>query len=395
MASVNLTINVVDINDNQPTFGAPMQKVSFPENSPIGRLQPLRPATDADIDPANRIQRYRLTEPTDTFTLDQSHLPAIRLRSNRPLDREHIANYSAVLEACDREYCAKCQLFIEIEDENDNSPQFERSQYSETLLEDIPVGSVILRLNATDADSGERAQVVYSLHESADPDLAETFEVANNGEIRLRRPLDAQVRAEYRFRVVACDMVATFCSGDANSTAEVVLTVEDINDHRPIIESSTNLYTLRTSRVFDAERETIVTTTIKCRDSGSPPQSSFRVVTLRILDVNEFPPVFSPRVLHMQVSENSPAGLEVAKLTATDQDDQSQLRYALLPIPHSTGPTYDSNSDLGSDSSSSYGGGDAGANAGINRHFVLDPNSGFLRTSRVSLASCLSLSIFL
>lgn len=446
MASVNLTINVIDINDNPPTFGAPMQKVSFPENSPIGRLQPLRPATDADIDPTNRIQRYRLTERTDTFTLDQSHLPAIRLRSTRSLDREHVANYSAVLEACDRDSCAKSQLFIEIEDENDNSPQFERSQYSESLLEDIPVGSVILRLNATDADSGERAQVVYSLHESADPDLAETFEVANNGEVRLRRPLDAQVRSEYRFRVVACDMVALICSADANSTAEVIFTVQDINDHRPIIEvvpavsfsgyvfggdhspqdglsvpensppgqvamikvkdrdvgenartfcelgettnnfvltqSSSSLYTLRTSRVFDYEREAIVTTTIKCRDSGSPPQSSFRVVTLRILDVNEFPPVFSPQVLHVQVSENSPAGLEIAKLTATDQDGQSHLRYSLLPIPH-TGPAYDSNSDLGSAASDSYG--DAGSNSGINRHFLLDPNSGFLRTSRIPL----------
>lgn len=430
--TVNLRVKVNDVNDNQPAFPGPIQRVSIPENSEVGKLIGLRPATDADVDPRNQVTRYQWTEPTETFSLDQTNLPAIRLRLNAPIDRESRANYSGVLSACDVDHCTSVDVVIDIEDVNDNSPQFSQRLYRLKTSESLVVGSNIINLNATDADTAENARIYYSFREPVDPDLVDTFEiVAATGEIRLRRPLDAKIRRSYNFKVVACDTVASECAGNPSSNVEIEIDVEDINDNRPVIEvvpagdissssddlvvqensppgqiavvrvkdadigensrtsceleshlafelshSAPDLYSLRTLRSFDFEQESVLTTTIRCRDYGSPSLSSTRTVALRILDVNEYPPDFQMRVFSASVLENSPPGVEIISLSAVDRDGQSELRYSLVAPPLQQSANDDAYAGEHSQISVEA--------LGVNAHFDLDPKTGVLRTSRVS-----------
>ena len=431
IATVLLRVKVNDINDNRPVFTSPVQRVSIPENSEVGKLIGLRPATDADVDPRNQVTRYQWSESTDTFSLDQTSLPAIRLRLNGQVDREKRSNYSGILSACDINTCVTTDVVIEIEDINDNSPQFHKLRYSLETSESLSVGSSILHLNATDADSPEHARIFYSFHETVDPDLVDTFDlVADTGEIRLRRPLDAKTRNFYHFKVVACDSLASECAGNPASNVDIEINVKDVNDNRPIIEivpsgeslsssgdlvvpenhppgqiavvkvkdadigensrtsceldghnalelsyKAPDLYSLRTLRIFDFEQESVLTATIRCRDFGSPPLSSSRTLTLRILDMNEYPPEFQMRIFSASVSENSPPGMEIINLSAVDRDGQSELRYKLAPPPIQQG----TNEDFYS-SETSFNSHD---NLGINAHFDLDQKTGVLRTSRV------------
>ncbi|VDK21023.1 unnamed protein product [Taenia asiatica] len=433
MTTVQLRVKVNDINDNKPVFASAIQRVSIPENSEVGKSIGLRPATDADVDPRNKVTRYQWSEATETFILDQANLPAIRLRLNSPVDREVRSNYSGVLSACDIHSCTSTDVLIEIKDVNDNLPQFYERQYRLEISESLPVGSNFLHLNATDADSAENARISYSFREPVDPDLVDTFEIiANTGEIRLRRPLDAKIRSSYRFKVVACDTVASECASNPASNADVEVLVKDVNDNRPIIEivpagesvsssddlvvpenhppgqiavvrvkdadigdnsrttceldshgtfelshSAPDLYSLRTLRSFDFEQESVLTTIIRCRDFGSPSLSSTRTLTLRILDVNEYPPEFQMRVFKASVSENSPPGIEVVSLNAVDRDGQSELRYSLAPPPLQQG----TGEDLYAVESLS----NSFETLGVNAHFDLDPKTGVLRTSRVRL----------
>lgn len=437
MANIRLELRITDINDNRPIFNPAIQRVTLRENEKIGRYIGLRSATDADVDPKNQIQRYQWSEPTSTFTLDQNSLHSIRLRLAVPVDREMRASYTGNLSACDITSCTSSEVIIEIEDMNDNSPQFFQRQYRLELSESHEVGSSILHLNATDADSGDNARVIYSFRGPVDADLADTFEIAGNtGDIRLRRPLDAKIRNSYIFKVVACDAVESECAGDDSSTVDIDITVKDVNDNRPVIEivpagefmsptdglvvqenspagqiavikvkdadigenartscdldhpmtpptfalfrSAPDLYSLRTLRVFDSEQESIVTTTIRCRDFGIPPLSSVLTVTLRIQDVNEHAPEFQLPVFVASVPENSRPGVEIVTLSAIDKDGQSELRYALAPPPLQQTAAGTSGDVYEADSSGSY------ANAGVNKHFYLDPKTGVLRTSRVS-----------
>lgn len=237
-ATVNLKVDIQDQNDNRPVFPTPTQVVRISEASLPGTQINLVPATDADTEPVNQIQRYTLIEPTGTFILDLTALPAVRLQLTRALDRETTAAYTATLEACDPGACARQTVEIEVLDENDNHPQFVSNRISKQLMENIDVGQVVLQLNATDADSGERGRVLYSFHGTVDPDLQDTFElVQETGEVRLKRPLAANIRSNYRFKVVACDAILPACSGDENSTAEIDLNVKDMNNFAPSIHA--------------------------------------------------------------------------------------------------------------------------------------------------------------
>ncbi|RTG80982.1 protocadherin delta 2, partial [Schistosoma bovis] len=407
-ASVLLKVEIQDQNDNRPTFNAQSQTVTLSEATAVGTLISINAATDADIDPENQIQRYTLVEPTGTFKLDLSGLP------------------TASLEACDPGACTRQTLEIQILDENDNSPRLANTRFNKRLIENIPVGTVVLQLNATDIDSGERGRVMYSFHGNIDSDLTETFElVRDTGEIKLKRPLAANIRDSYEFKIIACDAVNRACSGDENSTADITFTVEDVNNFPPSIHavaagaalvtgsidqnkgiesktgesdhnnfnepkpgdelsilensppsqiavltvrdddtgdnskvscslndtnsnilsngekttqnfiltpSTPGIYSLRTAKVFDYESESTVRTTVVCHDYGKPQQlTSARVITVQIIDVNEFQPEFSRRVYVSRVPENAPPGMDILTTTALDRDRAAVLSYKFAP----------------------------------------------------------------
>ncbi|VDP99248.1 unnamed protein product [Trichobilharzia regenti] len=418
-ASVALRVEVQDQNDNRPTFSSEIQTVQLSEGTSVGTLISIVPATDADIDPENQIQRYTLVEPTGTFKLDLSGLPAVCLELLRPLDREQ----------------------IQVLDENDNSPVLQNTRFNKRLIENTAVGAVVMQLNATDPDSGERGRVLYSFHGNVDADLIETFElVRDTGEIRLKRPLAANIRDIYEFKVVACDAVNRACSGNENSTADITFTVQDQDtsesnskpfdepksgDGLSILENSPpsqiavltvrdddtgenskvscslnqtsddmqsnvrrnkqdfvltpsapGIFSLRTARVFDYEVESTVRTTIVCHDYGKPQRlTSARVITVQIIDVNEFQPEFSRRVYVGRVPENAPPGMEILTTTAIDRDRAAVLNYQFAASPSLSSPSRE-NGKQASNSDSFQ------SDDGVNQYFVIEPETGIIRTSQ-------------
>ncbi|XP_018655236.1 putative cadherin [Schistosoma mansoni] len=437
-ASVLLKVEIQDQNDNRPTFSAQSQTVTLSEATTVGTLISINAATDADIDPENQIQRYTLVEHTGTFKLDLSGLPTVRLELLRPLDREQVSEYKASLEACDPGACTRQTLEIQILDENDNSPRLANTRFNKRLIENIPVGTVVLQLNATDIDSGERGRVMYSFHGNIDSDLTETFElVRDTGEIKLRRPLAANIRDSYEFKVIACDAVNRACSGNENSTADITFTVEDVNNFPPSIHavaagaalvtsssdqnkvavltvrdddtgdnskvscslndtnsnilsngekttqnfiltpSTPGIYSLRTAKVFDYESESTIRTTVVCHDYGKPQQlTSARVITVQIIDVNEFQPEFSRRVYVSGVPENAPPGMDILTTTALDRDRAAVLSYKFAPsstLSFSEGEKDSHKSDS------------IQIDDEVNKHFIIESQTGIIRTSQIPL----------
>ena len=50
-------------------------------------------------------------------------------------------------------------VLITVLDSNDNKPEFGRAQYEVRLVENAPIGTVVLRVQATDSDIGPNGQV--------------------------------------------------------------------------------------------------------------------------------------------------------------------------------------------------------------------------------------------
>ncbi|KAL3309862.1 putative calcium-dependent cell-adhesion protein [Cichlidogyrus casuarinus] len=430
--TVRLRVRILDVNDNRPKFKTDRQTLTIRESATPGTSLDFEPATDLDFDEENRKITYQLkhSDRHFPFVLDANR-PRLSLREK--LDREREAKYVTFLSACDRDSCSDQELIIVVEDVNDNKPFFPSSNklYTKTLKEDVHPLTPIIQLQAMDPDDGEFGKILYSFHNQHDVNILETFQIdEETGEIRLKSKsrLSAKVRQKYDFFVKACDAPNPNCAGEEESVAQVILTVEDINDHAPkitfepmdgsdaprgvdlkIVENeplqtqnalalifvedadlgenarvkcslqsddyekngfkleagSNNIYTLKTTRQFDHEEKAIQSVDIICTDHGIPPQSARLNLKVGIKDVNEFAPMFARNSYQLAVMENTKPGTKVGSVTATDQDGGAKLRYRLA-LPQDPKAYNKATHDE------------------VNKYFVIDELTGDILTSSVS-----------
>lgn len=171
-------------------------------------------------------------------------------------------------------HTATIALVIVVQDINDNDPKFTQSIFKpdHSIPETTPVESVILRLQATDRDSGANGAFRFSFaHNASWPSIdalaQELFDVRPNGDIVIRRPLDvdrqghvvesltnkasfelaggnkrhyqamsnAPKTMEFRFKVLVEDNAGP--SYARSSEALVHIVVIDENDEAPQIEA--------------------------------------------------------------------------------------------------------------------------------------------------------------
>lgn len=160
--TTTVLIEVLDINDHAPEFGESCYPLYVPENSDLSVIHTVV-ATDADAGPNGEIT-YSITggNPGNKFSVDL-HTGQL---SSRPLDREVKDRYFLIITAQDRGTPSRqgfCNITITVEDENDNDPRFSQSRYTATLPEDVLPDTVVLTVQATDADRGSNAKITYSL----------------------------------------------------------------------------------------------------------------------------------------------------------------------------------------------------------------------------------------
>lgn len=92
--------------------------------------------------------------------------------------------------------CLSLQVFIRIQDSNDNPPIFSQPAYDVSVSEDAPVDLELLRLRASDAD--ERARLSFSIYGSVDPVSMRLFRVnPGTGVVYTADRLDYEARTQH------------------------------------------------------------------------------------------------------------------------------------------------------------------------------------------------------
>lgn len=84
----------------------------------------------------------------------------------KPLDRELRAMYNLTVQAIDQgtpQLSNKAHLVVNVQDINDNPPEFETKFYFATVPEIDAVGTEVVRVLATSKDIGANAEVYYSI----------------------------------------------------------------------------------------------------------------------------------------------------------------------------------------------------------------------------------------
>ncbi|XP_054345263.1 protocadherin beta-8 [Pongo pygmaeus] len=372
-------LQVIDINDHSPVFLDKQMLVKVSESSPPGTAFPLKNAEDLDVG-QNNIENY-IISPNSYFRVltrkrsDGRKYPELVL--DKALDREEEAELRLTLTALDGgspPRSGTAQVYIEVLDVNDNAPEFEQPFYRVQISEDSPVGFLVVKVSATDADTGVNGEISYSLFQASD-EIGKTFKVDFlTGEIRLRKQLDFEKFQSYEVNIEARD------AGGFSGKCTVLIQVMDVNDHAPevtmsaftspipenapetvvalfsvsdldseengkiscsiqedlpfLLKSSVgNFYTLLTETPLDRESRAEYNVTITVTDLGTPRLTTRLNMTVLVSDVNDNAPTFTQTSYTLFVRENNSPALHIGSVSATDRDSgtNAQVTYSLLP----------------------------------------------------------------
>ena len=160
--NATVEINVTDVNDRNPIFNPTYYKVTIPEDTNSSYVILQVTATDVDGTAANNGIRYSALENTTDFSVNPitGEITAVNINYERAKE------YSLVVVAQDSgapSRLAYALVDIIISDINDNPPVVLPVSYKVNVSEAALVGVVLARITATDADSGTRGQLVYSI----------------------------------------------------------------------------------------------------------------------------------------------------------------------------------------------------------------------------------------
>ncbi len=88
------------------------------------------------------------------------------LRTNAVLDRETTRHYWLTIFACDGGTVPRSsyvEVYVEVQDVNDNTPSTEEPVYYPSVLENSEEGTTIIKLHATDRDTNSNNQISYTI----------------------------------------------------------------------------------------------------------------------------------------------------------------------------------------------------------------------------------------
>lgn len=238
-----IVVNVVDVNDNKPEININLmtpgkEEVAYiSEGSPVDTFIALVRVDDSDAGLNGEVV-CRL-HGHGHFRLQKTYEKNYMILTNVSLDREKRSEYSLTVIAEDRGSPSLSTIkhfTVQVLDENDNPPSFEKSRYEVFKSENNSPGAYLMTVVASDPDLGTNGQVTYTIMDTVihgSPISTYVTIDPSNGAIYALRSFDHEDVSRIAFTVQGRD------GGNPalHSNTTVLLTVLDENDNPPIIHS--------------------------------------------------------------------------------------------------------------------------------------------------------------
>uniref|UniRef100_A0A4W5Q0J8 Cadherin domain-containing protein n=1 Tax=Hucho hucho TaxID=62062 RepID=A0A4W5Q0J8_9TELE len=282
-----IIVNVIDVNDNTPTFAKPLYKVRVNENVSLGTKILKVEATDLDQGVNSELvysfSKRGSVNSADVFSIDQQ---SGEITVKAKLDHEQNAAYELRVQATDQghsPHSGYSKVLVEVIDVNDNVPEVSVTSLMSPVKEDAEIGTVVALVTVTDIDGGKNGLTNCKIVGS----------------------VPFKLKSNYK-----------------------------------------NDYSLVVNGPLDRESYNV---TITATDEGTPPLSSTSLITVHVSDVNDNAPRFSEPVINVYVKENSPVGDVVYTISAFDPDsgENAKMTYSLLDKSVPISSSVNINSDTG------------------------------------------------
>ncbi|XP_078810316.1 protocadherin alpha-3 isoform X18 [Oryzias latipes] len=376
-------VEILDINDHAPVFAEREKRLEISESALPGARFQLQAGQDPDVGQFS-IQQYKLSQ-NENFRVEvkdrgeDGKVPFLVLQ--KQLDRETAEKHKLRLTAVDGGKPVKSgniEIIVDVLDVNDNSPVFTKETYSATIKENIPIGTVVIQVNATDLDKGANAEIIYSFGNEVKSKITELFSMNDKtGEITVKGQIDFEKNKIYEIDVQASDKGPVPLTSDKS----VKINVIDVNDNPPEIEVTSfsnsikedskigttvalisvrdsdsgingkvictikqdvpftlspslkeNLFAVVSMSQLDREITPHYDLTIIAKDSGDPSFTVEKTINVVVSDVNDNFPEFSMSPYTFYITENNIPGASVFSVKAFDRDEgeNALVSYGIL-----------------------------------------------------------------
>ncbi len=375
-SNVTVLIHILDQNDNAPMFSRDVYMIRLSEDTMVGILVFNVSATDLDSGNNAAIGTYGISgENSNNFRFENDDgVMNIFLRIEQDHEDMSRREYELTLVAFDSGQGllrGNATLQVSILDVNEHSPRFIDDPYTRTVHENVTVGTVLVRVNATDSDASDISRLVYSLRNSGNHQELVINE--STGEISVSaRGLDFESAPQYALTVVVSDTVR-------EGTASVTITVLDVNDNPPrflphagsfsvrenneagfrvtmletedadvLSDAATRTFSimagnignaftisrlgeLTAEAVLDREVTSRYNLMISATDNGSPSLTGSTNVLVDVLDVNDNSPTGGHQEIFLNLLKGVVPVIPLGAVFVNDSDLTNSHRYMLLP----------------------------------------------------------------
>uniref|UniRef100_A0A336LSR0 CSON015170 protein n=1 Tax=Culicoides sonorensis TaxID=179676 RepID=A0A336LSR0_CULSO len=388
--NAEIYISLIDSAQKPPIFDRTQYSYQVKENAKyntmVGSITATNYGSKSDI-------RYSIYsgDPDSYFSIDPL---SGYIRVANPLDHETKPQVLLNIQATsgDPPAYGHTQVYIDIEDVNDNPPEFESNSIRISIPENTDLGVPIYAAHARDRDSGKSGIVSYYL-----VNFENSTRTANvkqptglfsidpkSGYLTLLRHLDYETSQKHSLIVKAVDL------GDPplSTNLTVFVDVQDVNDNKPMFkrsqyyvnvseETSINSRILQVEAIdYDTGNNARITyridnvktkqksiennllfgifpnngwlylkgtldrefcdffnITVLASDNGTPIFTTKANIILNVLDANDNTPIFMNSSYEFIVLENMPKGTRVGFIKAIDKDigQNAAIRYSLIP----------------------------------------------------------------